>query len=130
MHIIPNGSKFHFYYLTTRFPYLFSLINTSNSRKLNVSFRLGRLGLLYVNFVYCQQWNSNWYIAFFNSCFDFWILGCTSNFFLIQKKIENWDLLMLLLVELLNFFPIREGDVLLGFFNVCLGCTSKFLSIH
>ena len=54
--------------------------------------------LFYVNsHPYFQQWNSNWAIAFLNSTVDwsweFWmsVLGCTSNFFVIQKKIENRD---------------------------------------
>ena len=42
-------------------------------------------------------------------------------------KIKNWDLLMLFW---LNVFPIHEKDRILGFLNVSLGCTSKFLSIY
>ena len=55
-----------------------------------------------------------------------WVLGCISNFFL-YKKIENWDFVNVALVGLLNFFPFQERDGLLGFLNVSLGSTSKFL---
>ena len=63
--------------------------------------------LFYVNSLYFQKWNSKWDIAFLKSSLDLkfvkfvkifkmLILGCTSNFLLIHKKIENWDFWMLL----------------------------------
>ena len=48
--------------------------------------------LFYVNSLYFQQWNSDWDIQYCD--FWMWVLGCTN--FLIDKKIESWDLLMLL----------------------------------
>ena len=61
--------------------------------------------------------------------FSMWVLGCTTNFFIIYKKIENWNFVNVALVGLLNFFPIHERDGLLGFLIVSLGSTSKFLRI-
>ena len=58
--------------------------------------------------------------------FEFWVLGCTSNFFIIHKNIENWNLLMLLKLD----FTIFSSDGILEFLNVSLGCTSKILPIH
>ena len=55
-----------------------------------------------------------------------WVL----DFFLIHKRIKNWDLLVLLSLDFSQFFPIHESDGILVILNVSLGCTSKFLPIH
>ena len=36
------------------------------------------------------------------------VLGCTSNIFLAHKNIENWDFLMLLLLDFSLFFQFMK----------------------
>ena len=76
--------------------------------------------LFYVNSLNFQQWNSNWDIAFFNSS-----LNSKLGFLNVGLRFVN-----VALVGLHNFFQIHESDGTLGFLNVSLGCTSKFLPIH
>ena len=90
------GSKFHFCQLTSIDKYL-------KFKKIEHFIHYIKLemwpALFYVNFLYFHHSNSihpeiqNW---------DFWMrpLGCTPNFFLIHKKIENLDLLILLQLDL------------------------------
>ena len=92
--------------------------------------------LFYVNYLWFQQWNSNWDIAFFNSSLDskleFLNAGLRLYFKHIPSPQEYWKLgfLNVALVGLLIIFPIHERDEILGVLNVSLGCTSKFLLIH
>ena len=66
------------------------------------------------------------YIAFLNSPLNLnWdflmlVLRSTLNFFLIHKKIENWDFWMLLCWTS-EFLPIHERDKKLGFLFISLG---------
>ena len=59
--------------------------------------------------------------------FVFGFLGCTSTFFLIHQNIESWDLI--LPKWDLTIFPVYESDGIMGFLNVSLGCTPKYLPI-
>ena len=92
--------------------------------------------LFYVNYLWFQQWNSNWDIAFFNSSLDskleFLNAGLRLYFKHFPSPQEYWKLgfLNVALVGLLIIFPIHERDEILGVLNVSLGCTSKFLPIH
>ena len=53
-------------------------------------------------------------------------LGCTSNFFLIYKSIEDWTFES---CSSSQFLPIHEKDEKTGFLNVSFGCTSRFFPI-
>ena len=48
---------------------------------------------------------------------------------LFPNSQKDWKLLFVN-IALVGLFPARESDGILGFFNVSLACTSKFLPIH
>ena len=50
--------------------------------------------------------------------------------FPISQKGWKLGFVNVALVGLLSFFSIYERNEVLEFFNVSLGCTSKFLKIH
>ena len=93
--IFPNG-KFIL-------PNSFSLITTKIQGNW-ISYSLCKTemwpALFYVSSLYFQQRNSNWGMAFLNLSLDsklgFFNVGLRLYFFLIHKKIENWDFWILL----------------------------------
>ena len=75
------------------------------------------LSLFYANFLYYQQWNSNWDIAFFNSSLDlklgFLNVGFRLYFKFFPYSQKDWKLgfVNITLVGLLNFFEfMKEMD--------------------
>ena len=83
--------------------------------------------LFFINPPNLQQWNSNLHIIFkiiltFKT--GIFVFGSYS----IHKNVESLDLI--LLQWDFKIFPIYESDVVMAFYNISLGCTSKFLPIH